>query len=55
MVDTLIKRLIDRGVATEKLLPVFDRGIHSTENFQVARDAMHVIASLHRQSARRLF
>ena len=55
MVDTLPKRLIDLGVATEKLLLVFDRGINFTENFQAARDAMHVIASLDRQSVRRLF
>ena len=55
VVDTLTKPPVDLGVATEKLLRVLDRRIHSTENFRMARDAMHAIASLDLPSARRLF
>lgn len=52
--DAFVQRLIDLEVATERLTLVFDRGINSTENFDLVRDAMHVIAALNRQQARRL-
>ena len=53
--DTLVKRLIDLEVATEKLIMVFDRGINSKDNFEKVREAMHVIAALNRQQAQKLF
>ena len=53
--DTLVKRLIDLEVATEKLIMVFDRGINSEDNFEKVREAMHVIAALNRQQAQKLF
>ena len=52
--DTLVKRLVDLEVATEKLVMVFDRGINSTGNFEKVTEAMHVIAALNRQQARKL-
>ncbi|MDG6912408.1 MAG: IS1634 family transposase [Nitrososphaerota archaeon] len=53
--DTLVKRLLDLEVATERLIMVFDRGINSEENFGKVREAMHVIAALNRHQAQRLF
>lgn len=52
--DAFVQRLIDLDIATDRLTLVFDRGINSTENFDRALDAMHVIAALNRQQARRL-
>lgn len=51
--DGFVQRLIDLDVATDRLTLVFDRGINSTENFARVREAMHVIAALNRQQARR--
>jgi transposase len=53
--DTLVKRLLDLEVATEKLIMVFDRGINSEDNFEKVREAMHVIAALNRHQAQKLF
>lgn len=53
--DTLGKRLIDREVATRRLIVVFDRGINSTDSFAGVRGAMHIIAALIRVQPRRLF
>lgn len=53
--DTLVKRLVDLEVATEKLVMVFDRGINSKDNFEKVCEAMHVIASLNRQQAQKLY
>jgi transposase len=51
--EALVTRLLRLEVATEKMVMVFDRGINSTDNFAKVRDAMHVIAALNRQQARR--
>jgi transposase len=51
--EALVARLERLEVASEKLVMVFDRGINSTDNFAHVRDAMHVIAALNRQQARR--
>ena len=50
----LVERLLRLEVATEKLVMVFDRGINSTGNFEKVTEAMHVIAALNRQQARKL-
>jgi len=52
--DALLRRLMALEVATERMVLVFDRGINSTENFDNVLGAMHVIAALDRQEARRL-
>ena len=53
--DSLVKRLVDLEVATDRLIMVFDRGITSEDNFEKVREAMHVIAALNRQQAQKLF
>ncbi len=53
--DTLVKRLVDLEVATNKLIMLFDRGINSEDNFARVTDAMHLIAALNRPHARKLF
>ena len=51
--DAFVQRLIDLDIATDRLTVVFDRGINSKPNFDRVLDAMHVIAALNRQQARR--
>jgi transposase len=51
--DAFVQRLIDLDIATDRLTVVFDRGINSRPNFDRVLDAMHVIAALNRQQARR--
>jgi transposase len=54
VMEALQVRLERLGVASERLILVFDRGVNSTENFEAALGAMHVIAALNRHDARTL-
>ena len=53
--DALLKRLERLEVDTKELTLVFDRGVNSEPNFDEMLGAVHVIAALDRQKARRLF
>jgi transposase len=53
--EALVTRLDRLEVPTDNLVVVFDRGVNSTENFDDVLGAMHVIAAVNRQEARRLF
>jgi transposase len=53
--EALVTRLDRLEVPTDNLVVVFDRGVHSTENFDDVLGTMHVITAVNRPEARRLF
>lgn len=53
--DALLKRLERLEVDTKELTMVFDRGVNSGDNFDEILGAVHVIAALDRQKAKKLF
>lgn len=52
--EALVTRLERLDIPSGNLVVVFDRGVNSVENFDDVLGAMHVIAAVNRQEARRL-